>query len=187
MMRLFVALDMDAAVLERLGAVQKSLRQQTGLSGREVKWVRPEQMHLTLKFLGPVEDNDVTRVCAMVQQTANRHEAFELSCRGVGVFGRPARVVWAAAEGGQTLTAMQRELDARFTQAGWAAENRAFTAHLTLCRVKSAAAGRTLAEAIVPFEQDVFGSVWVDSIAVYESRLSAAGPTYHVVSRSPLR
>jgi 2'-5' RNA ligase len=187
MMRLFVALDMDAGVLERLADFQKKLRRQTALSGREVKWVRPEQMHLTLKFLGPVDDDDVTRVCTIVQETANRYDAFELTCRGVGVFGRPARVVWAAAEGGHTLKTLQRELDDRFTQAGWAAENRAFTAHLTLCRVKSAAAGRVLAEAIEAYEQEEFGSTWVDSLVVYESRLSAAGPEYHVVSRSQMR
>lgn len=187
MMRLFIALDMDAAVLERMEALQEMLRQAAGLGSREAKWVRPEQMHLTLKFLGPVEDSDVTQVCAMVQETASRYEAFELTCKGVGVFGRPARVVWAGCEGGRTLAEMQRELDRRFTQAGWAAENRAFTAHLTLCRIKSAAAGFALTEASVPFEKEVFGSVWVDSVAVYESCLTSAGPDYRVVSRAPLR
>lgn len=177
---------MDAAVLERVAALQKALRQAAQPGAHEVKWVRPEQMHLTLKFLGAVEDKDVTRVCAIVQETAAGYEAFEVVCKGVGVFGRPARVVWAGCEGGTTLVQLQRQLDERFTQAGWAAENRAFTAHLTLCRVKTASAGHALAAAIAPFEQDVFGSVWVDSVAVYESRLSSAGPQYCVVSRAKL-
>lgn len=185
-MRLFIALDMNAAVLKRLAELQETLRQQTGLSGREVKWVRSEQMHLTLKFLGPVTDAAVPQVCTMAQEIANRHSAFELSCGGVGTFGRPARVVWAGAES-QTLMTLQQQLDERFTQAGWAAENRPFSAHLTLCRIKTAKAGRALAEAIAPFEQDIFGSVWVEEIVVYESRLDAAGPTYNAVSRSPLR
>jgi 2'-5' RNA ligase len=86
-------------------------------------------MHLTLKFLGPVEDDDVTHVCGIVQEIANRYEAFELTCKGVGVFGHPARVVWTGVVGGPSLKKMQRELDERFTQAGWAAENRAFAAH----------------------------------------------------------
>ena len=187
MMRLFIAIDMDSAVLERVAALQKKLREATRLSGGQVTWVRPEQMHLTLKFLGPVEDNDVSRVCATAQETANRYEAFELACQGVGVFGHPARVVWAGVDGGTSLKGMQRELDERFTQAGWAAENRAFAAHLTLCRVKSASAGFALAAAIEPFADEVFGSVWADSVAVYESRLNSSGPEYSVVSRSPLR
>ena len=187
MMRLFIAIDVDAAVLERAAAMQKTLRQATNLRSGEVKWVHPDQMHLTLKFLGPVEDDDVSRVCATVQETANRYDAFELTCQGVGVFGHPARVVWAGIDGGPTLKHMQHELDDRFTKAGWAAENRAFTAHLTLCRVKSATAGFALAAAVEPFKQEVFGSVWIDSAAVYESRLSAAGPEYSVISRSPLR
>ena len=178
---------MDAAVLDRLEALQNTLRQAAKLGGHEVKWVRPDQMHLTLKFLGDVEDNDVRQVCAIVQEVAQRYEAFDISCKGVGVFGHPARVVWAGIESSQTLKQMQRELDQRLTQAGWAAENREFAAHLTLCRIKSAAAGKSLAAAIVPFEQDVFGSVWVDSLVVYESRLSSAGPDYQVVSRAPLK
>ena len=187
MMRLFVALDMDQAVLDRMADLQKTLRQATNPGAHEVKWVQPEQMHLTLKFLGPVEDDDVTHVCAIVQETANRYDAFELTCKGVGVFGRPARVVWAGVDGGQSLKKMQRELDERFTRAGWAAENRAFAAHLTLCRVKSAQAGFALASAIAPHEQEVFGDVWVDSVVVYESRLSSAGPEYRVVCRAPLK
>ncbi len=185
-MRLFVAVDLDAAVLERIAALQKRLRQAAALPSGQVKWVRPEQMHLTLKFLGQVDDDDVTRVCAIVQETAARHTAFELACRGVGVFGRPARVVWAGADGGDALKTLQRQLDQRFTQAGWAAENRAFSAHLTLCRVKSSSAGHALAEAIEPFENEVFGDVWIDSVAVYESRLTSAGPEYTVVSGARL-
>jgi 2'-5' RNA ligase len=187
MMRLFIAIDMDEAVLEHAAAMQKTLRKAVTLRSGEVKWVHPEQMHLTLKFLGPVEDDDVSRVCAAVQETANHYDAFELTCRSVGVFGHPARVVWAGIDGGPILKQMQHELDDRFTRAGWAAENRAFTAHLTLCRIKSASAGFALAAAIEPYSETLFGNVWVDSIVVYESRLSAAGPAYYVVSRSPLR
>ncbi len=187
MMRLFVAVDMDEAVIKRLSQVQDTLRQSVKLPSGSVSWVRPEQMHLTLKFLGPVEDADVPRVCAMVQETAVRYEAFEAVCKGVGVFGSPARVVWAGVDGGATLKKMQHELDDRFTKAGWAAENRAFAAHLTLCRVKSAAAGAALAAATAPFAEEVFGNVWVDSVAVYESRLHTSRPEYLAISRVAMK
>ena len=187
MMRLFVAVDIEAAVLERLAVVQQTLRQAAKLTGRDVKWVRPEQMHLTLKFLGPVPSEDVPRVCAMVQETAGRFAGFELTCKGVDVFGRPARVVWAGVDGGTTLAALQRQVDERLTQAGFAAENRAYAAHLTLCRVKTASAGTALAAAIEPFKDELFGTAWVDSVAVYESRLSSEGPEYNVVSRVMLK
>ena len=187
MMRLFIALDIEAAVLERLTALQQKLRQATGLGGREVKWVPADQMHLTLKFLGPVKPDDVPRVCAMAQETAGRIAPFELTCKGVSVFGNPARVVWAGIDASEVLHKLQCELDERFTQAGFAAENRGYTAHLTLCRVKSATAGFALAAAVEPFAKEAFGTTGVDSLAVYESRLSADGPEYGVVSRSLLR
>jgi len=187
MMRLFVAIDLDDAVIKRLAEVQDKLRQAAKLPSGSVTWVRPGQMHLTLKFLGPVEDADVPRVCAIVQETALRYEAFEAVCKGVGAFGSPARVVWAGVDGGATLKKMQRELDDRFTQAGWAAENRAFAAHLTLCRVKTASAGFALTAAAAAFAEEVFGSVWVDSIAVYESRLHSSGPEYQAISRAAMK
>jgi len=103
MMRLFIALDIEAAVLERLTAFGQTLRQAISLGGREVKWVPSGQIHLTLKFLGAVKPDEVPRVCAMVQETAGRVAPFELTCRGAGVFGSPARVVWAGFDGCETL------------------------------------------------------------------------------------
>jgi 2'-5' RNA ligase len=187
MMRLFVAVDISSQVRDRIDQVQRRLKQDLSHADRGVKWVRPEQIHLTLKFLGEVRDAAVTRVCDVVTRTAARYDSFEMQARGLGVFGSPARVVWAGIQPCPELMNLQAELESEFEKIGWNKENRAFAGHLTLCRVKNAAAGRKLAEAIENAGDEIFGSVWVDQAVLYQSHLSSDGPEYSVVCTAPLK
>lgn len=185
-MRLFIAVDTTEELAKRLTDVQNALRRLPDIKPAAATWVRPEQMHLTLKFLGPIEPARITKICGIVQEIALQHKPFEIVCKGIGAFGNPARVLWAGFEPSEPLAKLQAELDKRLTEAGCAAENRAYSAHLTLCRIKSAAAGATLKTAAAKWANELFGAVNVDAVVVYESRLSARGPQYLTVSRSPL-
>jgi 2'-5' RNA ligase len=186
-MRLFVAVDINSQVRDRIEQVQQYLKRELNLKGRDVKWVRPEQIHLTLKFLGEVRDAAITQVCDVVTRTAARCEGFEMQVQGLGVFGKPARVVWAGIEPCPALMTLQAELESEFEKIGWDKEGRAFAGHLTLCRVKNAAAGRKIAQAVEAVKDEIFGSVWVDQAVLYESRLSSDGPQYSVVCTAPLK
>jgi 2'-5' RNA ligase len=185
-MRLFVAVDINSQIRERIEQVQRRLKKDLG-NDRGVTWVRPEQIHLTLKFLGEVRDAALTQVCDVVTRTAARYDGFEMQIRGLGVFGRPARVVWAGIEPCPPLMKLQADLESEFEKIGWAKENRAFAGHLTLCRVKSADAGRKLAGAIENAGEEIFGSVWVDQAVLYESRLHADGPEYSAICTAPMK
>lgn len=185
-LRLFIAIDIHQQLAKRLADVQSALRRLPELKPNAATWVRPEQMHLTLKFLGAVEPSRLTKICGLVQEIALQHKPFDIVCRGIGAFGSPARVLWAGFEPSEPLEKLQAELDKRLTEAGCAAENRAYSAHLTLCRIKSAAAGSVLKTAAQKWASELFGTVNVDAVVVYESRLSAKGPDYLTVSRSPL-
>jgi 2'-5' RNA ligase len=186
-MRLFVAVDISSQVKDRIGQVQRKLKRDMAESDRGVKWVRPEQIHLTLKFLGEVRDAAITQVCDGVTRTAARCDSFEMQARGLGVFGQPARVVWAGLEPCPALMTLQAELENEFEKIGWAKESRAFAGHLTLCRVKNAAAGRKIAHAVETVKNEILGSVWVDQAVLYESRLHADGPEYSAVCTAPLK
>ena len=185
-MRIFIAVDIDEPVRRRIGEIQRELVEATGLRKGPVKWVRPEQIHLTLKFLGEVADNAIRDVCRIAEETARRHGPFDLEVRGLGTFGRPARVLWAGMQVIDDLAALQQDLESLLEAAGWKRENRAFAAHLTLCRIKNSYAGRRLAEAIGQYESTFIGPVSVDDIVVYESQLTSAGPVYTAVCRSKL-
>lgn len=186
-MRLFAAIDIDPQVRGRIEAVQKQLARQLNLTGRDVKWVRPDQIHLTLKFLGEVRDASAGQVCDAVIRTAGRFHSFDFEVRGTGVFGRPARIVWAGGAPCPPLIELQAALENEFSRLGWQKENRPFTSHLTMCRVKSASAGYKLAEAIEAYKDEPFGLVSVSSIVLYHSRLDPAGPQYSVVCTGALK
>jgi 2'-5' RNA ligase len=186
-MRLFVAIDISRQVRDRIERIQRQLQKDLNLSGKAVKWVRPELIHLTLKFMGDVDDRDVTSVCDVVTRTAAEFGPFEFEVAGLGVFGRPARVVWAGISQCEPLMGLQAKLDRQLTQLGGPMDNRAFAGHLTLCRVKNASAGRVLADAIGTYANESLGSVSADKVLVYQSVLSSEGPEYSVVSRARLK
>lgn len=186
-MRLFAAIDIEPQVQDRIERVQQRLKRDLNLYGKEVRWVRPEQLHLTLKFLGDVRDSVITQVCDVITGTASECEAFGLRIQGLGVFGRPARVVWAGCEVPPELIKIQTRLESEFEKIGWDKENRPFAGHLTICRVKSAAAGRSLAKAVEGYADELFGSVSIDRLVLYESQLGRTGPEYNAVCTAPLR
>ena len=186
-MRLFAAIDIQSQVQDRIGQIQKRLKNDLNLSGRSVKWVRPEQVHLTLKFLGEVPDKMLTQVCDVIRRTAADCPGFDLPVKGLGVFGRPARVVWASCDVPPELVKLQTQLETEFEKIGWEKENRPFAGHLTICRVKNFVAGRVLSEAVQTYTEEFFGSISVDQVVLYESRLSSAGPEYNAVCTAPLK
>ena len=76
-MRLFVAIDIEPQVRDRITRIQQQLKRDVNLSGKEVRWVRPERIHLTLKFLGEVPDKIVTQVCDVVTRAAEEHRSVD--------------------------------------------------------------------------------------------------------------
>lgn len=186
-MRLFAAVDIDPQVRGQIARIQGQLKSELNLKGRDAKWVRPEQIHLTLKFLGEVPDDAIMKVCEVVNQTAARHNGFDMQVHGMGVFGRPARVVWVGIEPCPALNALQADMDSGFENIGWDKESRPFAGHLTVCRVKTASAGKRLTAAIEKYNDKIFGSVWVRQAVLYESRLSSAGPEYSAVCTAALK
>ena len=135
-MRLFAAVDLSAEAREAMAAEQRRIQAALGLSGASLKWVRPDHAHLTLVFLGEVDD---ARVPALVEDTGRdiNLRVFDLAFAGVGMFperGAP-RVLWIGiSAGSDPLIAVQRELASRIAAHGIALEPRPFHPHLTLAR-----------------------------------------------------
>ena len=186
-MRLFVAIDIEPHVRIRLKQIQNRLGQELDLSGKNVKWIPPDQVHLTLKFLGQVDDSSLTQVCDIVKRTASEFDRFDFEVKGLGVFGRPARVVWAGISNCPGMMALQASLEDEFIRHDWPTENRPFAGHLTVCRVKHVSAGRKLAEAVRSYEDESFGLVHAKEVVLYQSQLTSAGPVYSAVCRAALR
>lgn len=188
-MRCFIAVDINEQVRAALGDLQDELHNKADIRQGDVKWVKPEAMHLTLKFLGEIKDEQVADVCDIVKEVAGRHEPFELYVESVGCFGgKSARVLWVGVgRGGDNLLQLQKDLEQQLASAGWPPEAREFTGHLTLCRVKNSKAGVKLAAIAEQYKDFKLGTVSTDSVSVYQSQLTPKGPIYTVLGKYKLK
>jgi 2'-5' RNA ligase len=188
MMRCFIAIDLDEEIKEQLAKLQAELRKKADIKKGDAKWVKPDSIHLTLKFLGEVRDEGVTEVCRMVGDVAGEYDKFILDVGRVGYFGgSSAKVLWVGAgENNDELVKLQGDIDKTLAMAGWREETRRFTGHLTLCRIRNPRAGRILAELSKEYENLELGSMEVESVCVYQSQLTSAGPIYTALSRNQL-
>jgi 2'-5' RNA ligase len=187
-MRCFIAIDINQTIRAALGNLQQELQKKADIKKGGVTWVKPDAIHLTLKFLGEIEDEQLADVSDIVKDVAGRHKSFQLSIESVGCFGgKSARVLWVGTgEGSENLLRLQKDLEQQLVLAGWPAEEREFTGHLTLCRVKDSKAGVKLAQVAENYKQLKLGTISADSLCVYQSQLTPAGPIYTVLGNYKL-
>lgn len=187
--RLFVALDPPEPVRRRLAALALELRRAAGRHADEVRWVPPENVHLTLQFLGAVPEERVGAVEAAVRGAAAAARPLALELRGAGGFpnARRPRVLWAGLSGELgALEGLVAELGRRLAPLGFTPESRPFSAHLTLGRAREGRGAPGLAGALV-HAAEAGGAPWrVAEVALFESHLSPRGPRYEVILRVPL-
>jgi 2'-5' RNA ligase len=188
-MRCFIAIDISDNIRKSLAKLQNELRGGADVHKGDVKWVEPESIHLTLKFLGEIKDEQVVEVCNITKDVAGRHRSFEIEVEQVGHFGgASAKVLWVGAgQNCNELLELQQDLEEQLDLAGWPKEGRKFSAHLTLCRVRNSKAGTKLAQLIRPYKDFYLGTIQADSVCVYQSELTPKGPIYTVLGNYRLQ
>jgi len=188
-MRVFIATDIDDEIRRGMGKLQKQLQAKVDIRKSDVKWVAPEAMHLTLKFLGEIKDEQAVEVCNITKDVAGRYSCFDLDIESVGFFGgSSARVLWVGAgQGKDRLLDLQKDIEQQLTASGWPPETRRFSGHLTLCRVRNPKAGFKLAAITKDYRDFRLGTTSIDSVTVYQSRLTPKGPTYTTLGRYGLK
>jgi 2'-5' RNA ligase len=187
-LRTFVAVDLGKALRARLVSLQENLAR----AGAEVKWVEVENLHITLLFLGEVDERELPALCRAVSVVCGRHERFPLGIETVGSFPNPRRprVVWAGVgEGGPELIALHSALEPPLLELGcYRREERSFTPHVTLGRVKSDGSADALAAILAKKANWNAGTeVEVQEVLVLSSQLTPKGPEYTILSRGKLR
>ncbi len=186
-MRTFIAVDIGPDVRAALRRFQRRLRDKSGLDRPDVKWVEPDNIHLTLKFLGEVRDAHIADLCNAVTGVCENFETFELIFENFGTFGRPPRVLSCGLRESAELVKLQREIENSVAELGFEPEKRKFSAHLTLCRIKSAKAGRIISKCLEEVKNEVFGTAYVESVSIYKSELTNAGPLYTLMANGMLK
>ena len=201
-MRLFVALDIDEEIRRRIAQFVEELR---GLAP-DVRWVKPESLHVTLKFIGEKPEGvgaEIEKALGSVSA-----ETFELSFRGYGFFptAKAARVFWVGIEADARLAQLAGKVEGSLAGIGIAKEDRAFSPHLTLARggarIGSGAPGRRsgdrvnqrfaklqqrLAERLLEHPAPDFGTMAAREFFLYRSQLSHKGSRYTKIARFGLQ
>lgn len=183
--RAFVAANLDPNLKAALARVQDRLK----ATRADVGWVRPENLHLTLKFLGQVEEGRLDTIGKAVAHAATGCGPVHLVFQGLGAFPRPreARVVWIGlSHGAEALAALQARIEAGLESLGFAREARPFTAHLTLGRVQGPAHREQLARTLTEATTEALGEMVLDRIELMRSNPSAAGTRYSILQSCPL-
>jgi 2'-5' RNA ligase len=184
--RTFIAVGLDKAVHGRAVALQQSLAE----CGAEVKWVEPENLHVTLLFLGEVPDRDVPSVCRVVAEGGAGLAPFAMTVERAGCFPNPRRprVLWAGVgEGTQELVVLHDALEPPLLDLGcYRREERQYTPHITLGRVRGDRPANTLTAALARHAGWQAGRMQVREVLVMSSELTPQGPVYTVMSRAKL-
>ena len=178
-MRLFVALEIPSSVRENLASLIASMRAIT----REPRWVRAENLHVTLKFLGEVAEERVDAIRSALGEIRSA-KAVALDFRGLGFFPdeRHPRVFWAAMEASPNLETLAADIEAAMEKLGIPREKRAFSPHLTLARFERPRLPEALRKLIADNQQREFGSLRTDAFHLIQSKLKPAGAEYTTVA-----
>jgi 2'-5' RNA ligase len=184
--RTFIAGDLGKTIRDRLVALQETLAR----AGTEVKWVEQENLHITLLFLGEVDDRDIPDVCRVVADCTRDFTPFVLGVETAGCFPTPRRprVLWAGVgEGAQPLVALHDALEPPLMELGcYRREDRKFSPHVTLGRVKSDRPTEKLTAALAKQAGWKGGEITLSELLVMGSELTPKGPLYTVLSRAKL-
>jgi len=185
-MRCFVAIALPPPVRTLLVQIQDALRR----AEADLKWVEEQNLHLSLKFLGNLDGEALSRLKGLLSIEALRWPAMALTYVGVGVFpdhGDP-KVVWAGCGGDlPTLAALAAAIERAGEQVGVAREHKPFVAHLTIGRVKSGRNLKRLQSAIANQREVPLGKDLVKEFVLYQSTLTNQGPIYESIAAFPLR
>jgi 2'-5' RNA ligase len=190
MQRLFVAIELNDETKEGLHALQQAFEPRLS-SGMRIRWTDPDNLHLTLKFLGATEDDLVDEVTDVVERAARQTDPFELTARGIGAFPRPnyPRILWAGVdeEASGTLGPIHQFLEDSLFEPPFDVDRdeHAFSAHITVGRVKSSRAPK-LTKIRNELPQGPYGTTDVRALTLYESNLDQSGPDYRIIHRASL-
>lgn len=185
-LRTFIAIDLGRTIRERLVALQTGFAKD--MAG--VKWVEPENLHVTLLFLGEVNDRALPELCRTVEEVTQTLPSFSMSVEGTGCFPNPRRprIVWVGVgAGAQQVCTLHDALEPPLLALGcYRREDRKYTPHVTLGRLKGEQAPAGLGPALAKQLAWKAGEVAVTEIHVMSSELTPHGPIYAILSRAKL-
>ena len=184
-MRCFIALELDDSIKDKLQTAQEFFQNLRG----KIRWCSRNQMHLTLKFLGETKDDLVPKVIEAIKSASSEIPKFEFSVEGLGAFpptGQP-RVLWTGIKSDDNLIRLQKNIEEKILPLGFPKENRDFSPHLTLGRVKERIDVNAYRQVIAEKNQFKAGIQRTGKVILFSSQLKPTGAIYTPVKEIFLR
>ena len=179
-MRCFVAIDVSEEVRFSIGGAIEQMR---GLS-KGVRWVPPDHVHLTLKFLGEADNAMLLQIQERLSLLCSRHAPFALTVSGTGGFPnlRRPNVLWVGIDESGPLSLLNRDIEQSMAELGFEREEKRFSPHLTVGRVKSKDGLEAVIREWITFKDAVFGTITVGETLLMKSALKPGGAEYSKIA-----
>jgi 2'-5' RNA ligase len=170
----FIAIDIET--LPKIVEFENEIKN----SGAIVKLVEPENIHITLKFLGDIEEEYIEKIEEIMKDSVKESDSFEIQLKGAGVFPNHnyIRVMWIGIKNGEQIGKIAKNIDEKLSELGFEKDRRGFSAHLTIARVRSAKNKDKLMQIIEKYREIEFANIKVNSIILKKSELTSKGPIY---------
>lgn len=180
-MRIFIAINPENEIKEKIESLTSKVR----TVDTKIKWVEKENLHITLKFLGEINEMMLNNVKSCLENIKTGCTPFDVELCGIGVFPniKDARVIWIGIKNGhQELKSLSEKIDTELSRLGFKREARPFSPHLTIARVKGDINYEHLKNTIADLKDYDVGKFTVRSMYVMRSILKPTGPVYSIVS-----
>jgi len=189
LLRAFIAVEIPPEIHKAIDSKTAPLR--AALDASLVRWVPTDNVHLTLKFLGDVSPTNVEMLSQMLNMEVSQHSTFALKFGGLGAFPNPRhpRVIWIGIQAPAGLEALQRGIEAAAATLGYPGEERPFSPHLTIGRVKENAGSagvQKIRSALEETQVGALGTAQVSAVHLFKSELKPSGAVYTRLFSAPL-
>jgi len=182
-MRAFIAVELPEDIRGSLARIQEKLK----TAQADVKWVEPQNIHLTIKFLGERDDKKIEKIMQILEETASDKKAFQACICSIGVFPKVdfPRVIWLGIDKGDSeIKTIAKELEEKIAKIGIPKEERPFSSHITIGRTKSALNRENLVQCLKKtandFEMERL-EFNITRLTLFKSTLGPKGPTYEAL------
>jgi len=177
--RAFIAIDIPC--FPKLVEIEKELKD----TGADIKLVEPENIHITLKFLGDISTDISQEIKKIIEESVKNYKAFEIKLSNIGVFPSKEyiKIIWIGIQDTDTLKNIAENIDKKINQIGFKREKRPFSAHLTIGRVKNAKNKEKIIQIINKYQNVDFFKLKVKEIILKKSTLTPKGPIYSDIEK----
>jgi len=188
-MRTFIAIELPPEIKDSLAHLQDQLK----TSGADVKWVEPQNIHLTLKFLGERDDKKIEKIIQILEETTKDKNSFQMHISSLGTFPKMnfPRVIWVGIDKGDNETReITKELEEKIAKIGIPKEDRPFSCHITIGRTRSTLNREKLVQELNKLADSSGGrnlEFTVKTITLFKSTLTPKGPIYEVLKKVNLK